>query len=344
MAEGIATMKLSAEKTKPVVDRLAGDEHVVSPDQKAQHRDGHAREGDDLVAEDALSREARNDLADHSHRRQNHDVNGRVRIEPEQMLEQQRVAAERRSKDADVEEALEGQKEDGDRQHRRAQHHDDAGGIHGPQEQRHAEPGHARGAHFVNRHDEIEAGENGGKAGDEDADRHGNDLRVRVRAAVGRVEGPAGVHAAVNHRIHREHPARHVDVPAQQVQPRKGQIARADHHGHQEISEDRGNRRNQEEENHDDAVHGEQLVVGFRLHQRALRIDQVDAHQNGEGAADEEEERDRNQVEKRDAFVIGGEQPGLPAVVRVQIIDAGSRGGGRLGAVVVVALMAFLLL
>ena len=116
-----------------------------------------------------------------------------------------------------------------------------------------------------------------------------------------------------------------VDVPAQQVQAREGQIARADHHGHQEISEDRGNRRDQEKENHDDAVHREQLVVGFRLHQRALRLDQVDAHQHGEGAADEEEERDRNQIEQRDALVIHGEQPGLPAVVRVEIIDAAFR-------------------
>ncbi len=40
-------------------------------------------------------------------RRQDHDVDGRVRVEPEEVLEQDRVAAERRVEDADVEGALE---------------------------------------------------------------------------------------------------------------------------------------------------------------------------------------------------------------------------------------------
>ena len=87
--------------------------------------------------------------------------------------------------------------------------------------------------------------------------RHGRDLRVRVRAAVGRIKRPAGVHAAGDRGIQREQAAHDVDVPAQQIQLRKGQVARADHQGNQEISEDRGNRRNQEKENHDDAVQRE---------------------------------------------------------------------------------------
>ena len=40
------------------VDRLAGDEHVVAPDQEAEHRDRQAREGDERVAEDLLAAEA----------------------------------------------------------------------------------------------------------------------------------------------------------------------------------------------------------------------------------------------------------------------------------------------
>ena len=39
---------------------------------------------------------------DHAHRRQHHDVDRRVRVEPEQVLEQQRIAAERRVEDADA--------------------------------------------------------------------------------------------------------------------------------------------------------------------------------------------------------------------------------------------------
>ncbi len=164
------------------------------------------------------------------------------------------------------------------------------------------------------------------KSGDEYSERHGNHLRVCVRAAVRRVKGPAGIRAAVNQRVHRENSAHHVDVPAQKVQARESQIASADHHRDKEISENGRNRRDQEKKDHDDAVHGEQPVIGFRLHQRALRIDQMDAHQNGQGAAYKEEEGDRDQIEKRNSLVIGGKQPGSPAVIRVEIVNAGSSG------------------
>ena len=215
---------------------------------------------------------------------------------------------------------LKGQKKDRDGQHRRAEHHDDAGGVHGPQEERHAEPGHAGGAHFVNRHDEIQSGENRGKSGDEDADGNGGNLRIGVRAAIRSVERPAGIDAAGDRGIQREQPTDDVDIPAQQIQSRKGQVARADHQRHEEISEHRRNRWNQEKENHDDAMHREQLVVGFRLHQGALRLNQVNAHQHGKRAADDEEKSDRNQVQQSDALVVQRKEPGLPAIVRVQII------------------------
>ena len=88
------------------VDRDAGDEQVVRPDQEAEDGDGQARERDERVAEDVLAREAGDDLADRAHRRQDHDVDRRVRVEPEQVLEQHRVAAERRVEDAEAEAAL----------------------------------------------------------------------------------------------------------------------------------------------------------------------------------------------------------------------------------------------
>ena len=88
------------------VHRLARDEHVVAPDQEAEHGDAEARERDERVAEDLLAAEGGDELADDAHRRQDHDVDGRVRVEPEQVLEQHRVAAERRIEDAEVEQAL----------------------------------------------------------------------------------------------------------------------------------------------------------------------------------------------------------------------------------------------
>ena len=59
MADGIATRKLRIEKISRRVDRLAGDEHVVAPDQEAEDRDRDAGEGDERVAEDRLAARSR---------------------------------------------------------------------------------------------------------------------------------------------------------------------------------------------------------------------------------------------------------------------------------------------
>ena len=166
----------------------------------------------------------------------------------------------------------------------------------------------------MNGDDEVQAGEDGRKSGDENSQRGGNHVRMRVGAAEGRIEGPAGIHAAGGNRIQHEAAAGEENIPAHQVQLGEGDVARADHQGNQKIAERRGNRRHQEEEDHDDAVGGEQLVVGVRLDQRALRLDQVQAHQHRGNAADQEHEGDRAEIEQSDALVVEGQQPRLHAV------------------------------
>jgi len=89
------------------VNRHSGDEHVVRPDEEAENGDGYARQGDELEAEDAFAREAGDEFTDDAHRRQDHDVHGRMGIEPEQVLEEQRVAAQLRIENAEVEDAFE---------------------------------------------------------------------------------------------------------------------------------------------------------------------------------------------------------------------------------------------
>ena len=106
--------------------------------------DGQAREGDEAVAEDVLPREAGDELRDDAHPRQHHDVDGRVRVEPEQVLEEHRIAADRRVEDADAQHALEGEQQDRDRDDRRPQDHDQAGRVVRPHEERQPEPRHAR--------------------------------------------------------------------------------------------------------------------------------------------------------------------------------------------------------
>ena len=108
--------------------------------------------------------------------------------------------------------------------------------------------------------------------------------------AVGRVERPAGVDAAGEPwRTIGEQAADHEDVPAQQVELREGQIPGADHHRHEEVAQHRGDRRNQEEEDHDHAVHREQAVVRLGASPGRPRRQQLQAHEERERAADEEE-------------------------------------------------------
>ena len=187
----------------------------MAPDQEAEDGDGEARKTDEGVAERPLAAETGNDLADHAHAGQDHDVHGRVRIKPEQVLKQDRVAPQLGIENADLQQSLHRHQQQRDRQHGRAQHHDDARGIDRPDEQRQAEPGQPGGSHLVDRDDEVQPGEDRRKAGDEDPHGGGHHVGVAVRAAVGRVEGPAGVDAAGQQGIEREQSAEHVDVPAQ---------------------------------------------------------------------------------------------------------------------------------
>ena len=137
------------------------DEHVVSPDQKAEDGDGDRGKCDEAVTEDALTGKAGNDLGNHAHRRQNHNVNGGMGIKPKQVLEKEGIAAQLGIEDAEVQRAF------GDNQHQRdgddwcSQNLNDAGGIVCPDEEGKARPGHARCTHAMDGDDEIQSGKNG---------------------------------------------------------------------------------------------------------------------------------------------------------------------------------------
>ena len=66
-----------------------------------------------------------------------------MRVKPEQVLEEQRIAAEFGIEDAEVESALGNDQHEGDGDDRRSEDLDDAGGVMRPDEQRQARPGHS---------------------------------------------------------------------------------------------------------------------------------------------------------------------------------------------------------
>ena len=144
-------------------------------------------------------------------------------------------------------------------------------------------------------------------------------MRVQVMRAQRSREGPARIHAAQRQCGQHQDAAYNIQVPAQQVDLRKRQVLRAHHDRNQKVPDRRRHRRHQEQEDHDDAVHGEHLVIGVRRHQVARRSQQLQPDHPRKEAADKEEDRDRDQVQDRDPLVISGQQPALQAVFLVQI-------------------------
>ena len=266
------------------VGRLTRREHVVAPHQEADDRDRQRRERDQLVAEQRLAAVDRDQLADDAEGRQHHDVDGRVRVEPEEVLEEHRVTTQARVEDPDVVEPLEGDQQHRDAEHRRRQDLQQRGRVERPHEQRHAEPGHARRAQLVHGHDEVQAREDRAEAEHEDreADRH--DRLVGVDR-VGRVERPAGVEAAEDDRQRREHGADHPQVERQQVEARQRHVLGPHHQRQHHVPDRARDRRDHEQEHHEGAVQGEDLVVGRVAEQEALGLPEVQANQQGERAA-----------------------------------------------------------
>ena len=101
--------------------------------------------------------------------------------------------------------------------------------------------------------------------------------------------------------------------------------------GMKKVAQRGRNRRHQEEEDHDDAVHGEHLVIGVGRHQVALRRQQLQADEAGQRSADEEEERDRDQVENCDPLMVAGQQPAEQAVLLGQEVGLRNPGRGLIG-------------
>lgn len=77
------------------VNRLAGYEHVVSPNQKTKKGDGYAGKCHEHISENPFSRVSGDQFAYHSHSGQNHDVNGRMGVKPKKVLKENRIAADR---------------------------------------------------------------------------------------------------------------------------------------------------------------------------------------------------------------------------------------------------------
>ena len=161
-----------------------------------------------------LPGEGGDDLGDDPHGRQYHDVYGRMRIDPEEVLVEHRVAS------AGPGSKMPGfrgsrsrmHQEQGDAHHRGGQDLDPRRGVEAPHQQGQAVPGHARRPQAVYGGDEVQPRED--RRPPQDEGRHDGQHDVHVRGgAVGGVEGPSRIDTPEDHGEDDAEPAHDVEVP-----------------------------------------------------------------------------------------------------------------------------------
>lgn len=77
------------------------------------------------------------------------------------------------------------------------------------------------------------------KANDENGARRKDDIAVGIHGRQRCVEGPSGIDTAGDQHVDGEETGNHVDVPAQEIEFRKGEIPGTDHQRNEELSRSR---------------------------------------------------------------------------------------------------------
>ena len=270
------------------------------------------RRGDQAdVAEDRLAAEHRQDLGDDAEERQRDDVDLGMPEEPEQVLPQQWPAV-RRVEDVSPEGSIRLQHQQRAGQDRERDQHQDRRDQDVPGEDRHPEHRHPGRAHGDDRGDEVDRTEDRAQTGHPQA--HDPQVTADTRRAdrVGQrgVGEPAEVGRAARgeEAAEGDQAAEQEQPVAEHVQPRERDVRGADLDRHDHVREADEQRR-REQQQHDRAVHGEELVVDLFVHDLQTRLGQLGPDQQRHHAADQEERERGDQVQVADQLVVGGGQP-----------------------------------
>jgi hypothetical protein len=147
-----------------------------------------------------------------------------------------------------------------------------------------------------------------------------------------RVLGPAGVGGAAEQVAGEQHEAAQRQHPERQrVDPREGHVEGADLQRHDVVPE-AGQDRDDEQEDHGGAVHGEQLVVALLAEELGARLGQLDADEHRQQPGDGEPDVAVDQVHDPDLLVVGGGEPLHDRVApRADAVRAGCGLGAGLG-------------
>ena len=252
--------------------------------------------------------------------------------DPDEVHVHHRIAAEIVREEVRADVAVERQqhqhrrehRERGDDQHVRAQR--------GPGEHRHLHQRHAGRAHLDDGREQVHAGQQRADAGDLQRPDVVVDAHVRtvVDAGKRRIREPARAgELADEQRDHHQRRARRGHPEAEVVEERKSHVARADLQRHDVVHE-AGDQRHGDEEDHDHAVRGEDLIVVMGV-EVALRTAErhrlLQSHHDGVGKAPQQHDEAEDHVHDADALVVDAREPLAPQITPQAI--AGQRGDQR---------------
>ena len=294
--------------------RDAGGEHVVHPQPEAEKGQRQYRSDDRPVSEQPGPRHHRQYRRHRTRRWQEDDIDFGMAEQPEQVLPQQRIAAQRSGVEGPAERALHLQQDRSQDQRRKAEDHHPRRRQQIPGKDRHPVQPHVAGAQLQDRHRDLD-----GRAhrrhldkGDAEQPDVGIDPRCPLLARQGRVQEPAriGRHTR-QHRSDDDGAAEQIAPPAQRRQTGERQIARAQHLG-QDVHRQPLEHRDGEQEHHDAAVHREDLVVDGRPHERAVRRRQLRADQHRQDAADRKEGEGGDDEALADVGMVHRSEPAPP--------------------------------
>ncbi|NCL75368.1 hypothetical protein AIIKEEIJ_02828 [Rhodococcus sp. YH1] len=280
----------------------------MRPHRDRERRDGQGRVDQTRVTEDRLAREHREDLRDDAEERQRQHIHLWVAEEPEQVLPQH-DSARSGVEDVSAELAVDEQGDQRRREQREDQQDQQRGDEGVPGEDRHPEHGHAGGAQAHDGGDEVDRTEDRAETADGESEdpQVGTDAgrvqRVRQRhirrpPEVGRASG--GEEAGGGHE-----PAEDVEPEAHRIESGKGHVRSADLQRQQIVGEAEEHR-GRVQQQHDRAVHGEQLVVLLVRQELQAGHGELTTDEQCHEAADEEPREGRHDVHHADDLVVGG--------------------------------------
>ena len=265
------------------------------------------RERHQPVAEDRLPAEHGYDLADDPEAGQHHDVDGRVRVEPEDVLVPEHVAAVVRVEEVGVHHAVEHREELRAGDERRRDHDEQRRREVRPDEQRHAPEGHPRRAHRDDRDQEVERGHDRRRAGPLDAH-----VEEHLRRAAGASSRAARSPSSRTRRRRRgRRTTQSIMIPAIGSSQNESAFRRGNAmSGAPSISGTTkfarpANAGIDEEEDHQRRVDGDEPVERLRVEELHARLRELGADEHREDAADDEEEDRRDEVLDADHLVVG---------------------------------------